>query len=98
MKKTSKKRKIAPAINPATQSKLLLVRIAPEKVGMFRFLLESYDHVAYFSVINKYEALLKIVYSPHMEQTTKAVLHEISRSINMNILPWPQNNFLQIQN
>ena len=39
-------RKPAPALPPPTRSASLLVRIAPEQTGMFRFLLEAYDHVA----------------------------------------------------
>ncbi len=89
MKSRSKRRKIGPPLEPATQSKLLLVQISPSQVGMFRFLLEAYGHVAYFSVINKYKALLKIVFSPHMEQATHTALQEISQSLNMKVLPWP---------
>ncbi len=95
MKKTLRGRKIAPPLSPAKQSKFLLVQIAPEKVGMFRFLLEAYGHLAYFSVINKYDALLKVVYSPHMEQATKSALNDISQSIDINILPWPGLSYPQ---
>ncbi len=56
---------------------------------MFRFLLEAYGHVAYFSVLNKYDALLKIIFSPHREQATHNALAEISQSLTLEILPWP---------
>ncbi len=83
-----KKRKIGSPRPPATVSNYLLVQIAPEKVGMFRFLLEAYEHLAYFSVINKQKAILKVVYSPHREDATKAMLAEIGESLEIVQLPW----------
>ncbi len=91
MHKTKKKRvrKIGPPLAPATQSTQFLVQVPPSQVGMFRFLLEAYEHIAYFSVINKQKALLKIVCSPHREQATRWALDEIGHSMEVILLPWP---------
>ncbi len=89
MAKPNRHRKIGPTLEPAKHSNYLLIRIDPTQVGTFRFLLEAYGHIGYFSVINKYDALLKMVFSPHMERTCKTVLHDISKSISITILPWP---------
>ncbi len=83
-----KKRKIGPPLSPVTTSNYLLLQIAPDKVGMFRFLLEAYEHIAYFSVINKQKAILKIVYSPHRESAAKQMLSEIGESLEIEHLPW----------
>ncbi len=91
----ARKRRLGPPLAPAEQSKCLLVKIAPDKVGMFRFLLEAYGHVAYFSVINKYDALLKIVFSPHRERAAHEALHEISQSIALSIHPFPTSVLTQ---
>ncbi len=88
-KKPRKRRKIGPPLEPATQSGHLLVRVIPSQVGMFRFLLEAYEHIAYFSVINRQEALLKIVFSPHREKATRQALEEIGTSMQVTLLPWP---------
>ncbi len=93
LKRRQKRRKIGPPLEPATVSKELLVRLAPSQVGMFRFLLEAYEHIAYFSVINKQEALLKIVFSPHRERATLQALEEIGQSLAIEILPWPYSAF-----
>ncbi len=90
-----RKRRIGPPLDAAEHSKFLLVKIAPDLVGMFRFLLEAYGHVAYFSVINKYDALLKIVFSPHRERAAHAALQEISQSLDITILPFPTSNYKQ---
>ncbi len=84
-----KKRKLGPPLEPAFNSKQLFLQLEPAKVGMFRFLLEAYEHIAYFSVINKQKAVLKIVYSPHREKVTLAMLAEIGESLEIKYLPWP---------
>ncbi|MEI3479629.1 MAG: DUF4911 domain-containing protein [Bilophila sp.] len=43
----------------------LLVTLPPQQVGMFRFLLEGYDNIASFTVLDRSEALLKVFFSPH---------------------------------
>ncbi len=87
--KKLRRRRLGPPLAPATQSGLLLVRLEPSLVGMFRFLLEAYEHLAYFSVLNRQEALLKIVFSPHRERAVHAALAEIHESVPLHIMPWP---------
>lgn len=82
-------RKIGPPLPPPRLSGRLLVRVAPSQVGMFRFLLEAYEHVAYFTVLNKYEALLKIVFSPHREYAARQALKEIGWSLPIDVVEWP---------
>lgn len=74
---------------PPRRSGRLLVRLEPSRVGMFRFLLEAYDHVAYFTVLNKKSALLKIVFSPHRERAARAALADIAASMPLEISAWP---------
>ncbi len=90
--KKKRRRKMGPPLEPALYSQYLLVRLAPDQVGMFRFLLEAYEHLAYFSVMNKQEALLKIVFSPHREYATHKALEEIAQSMPIQILPWPSSS------
>ncbi len=90
-----RKRKLGPPLTPATQSGQALVKINPAQVGMFRFLLEAYEHIAYFSVINKQEAVLKIVFSPHREKATQIMLAEIGQSIEIEMLNWPYSQIQQ---
>ncbi len=85
-------RKPGPALPPPTYSKRLLLRLAPSDVGMFRFLLEAYDNLAYFSVLEPKTALLKIVFSPHADNTVHRALQEIAESLPIEIeeYPWSQ--------
>lgn len=83
-------RKPCPALPPPVRSGRLLVRLAPTQTGMFRFLLEAYDNLAYFSVLHRQEALLKIVFSPHREQAVRAALAEIAQSLPLEVREWPK--------
>ena len=83
------RRKPAPALPPPTRSSNLLVRIAPEQTGMFRFLLEAYDHVAYFTVLENKTALLRVIFSPHRERETREALKQIAQSLPLSVAEWP---------
>lgn len=84
-----KRRKAAPALAAPRHSGHLLVRLAPRNTALFRFLLEAYDHTAYFTVIEPKTALLKIIFSPHLEKETRRVLAEMSGSLPFELLEWP---------
>lgn len=84
-----KRRRIGPPLPPPRCSGRLLVRLLPTHVAMFRFLLEAYDNLAYFTVLNRHEALLKIVFSPHREQAIRAALEAIGGSVPLQVSSWP---------
>ena len=83
------RRKPAPALPPPTRSGSLLVRIAPEQTGLFRFLLEAYDHVAYFTVLENKTALLRVIFSPHREREARQALQQMAQSLAFSVEEWP---------
>ena len=83
------RRKPAPALPPPTRSASLLVRIAPEHTGMFRFLLEAYNHVAYFTVLENKTALLRVIFSPHRQREAREALQQMAQSLTFSIEEWP---------
>ena len=83
------RRKPAPALPPPTRSASLLVRIAPEHTGMFRFLLEAYDHVAYFTVLENKTALLRVIFSPHRQREAREALQQMAQSLPFSVEEWP---------
>lgn len=80
---------VRPPLPPPPRSERLLARVAPSQVGMFRFLLEACDNVAYFTVLDRRAALLKIVFSPHQEHAARAALAHIATSLPLDIREWP---------
>ena len=87
--KKRKARKPGPALPPPARSAALLVQVMPAQVGMFRFLLEAYDNLAYFTVLDPSLALLKLVFSPHRARAVNYALEEIAASMVIQVQPWP---------
>ncbi|MDO5484091.1 MAG: DUF4911 domain-containing protein [Desulfovibrionaceae bacterium] len=82
-------RKPRPALPAPEQSARLLLRLAARDVAMFRFLLEAYDNLAAFTVLERRPALLKVFFSPHQEEQVRRALADISQALPLEILPWP---------
>jgi hypothetical protein len=84
-----KARKPGPALPPPRTSLRVLVRLAPRDVAMFRFLLEAYDHLAYFTVLDVRETLLSVVCSPHQEDAVRRAMEDIGERLPLRYEPWP---------
>ena len=67
----------------------LLVRLAPKDVALFRFLLEAYENLAFFTALERRTALLKVMYSPQQEKAVRAALAEIGVSVPLVLEEWP---------
>jgi len=85
-------RKSGPALPPPRSSLRFLVRLAPRDVAMFRFLLEAYDNLAYFTVLDAGETLLSVVCSPHQEDAVRRALEDMGEQLPLRYEPWP--NFM----
>jgi len=84
-----KARKPGPTLPPPRASLRFLVRLAPQDVAMFRFLLEAYDNLAYFTVLDAKETLLSVVCSPHQEYAARQALEGIGEHLPLRYEPWP---------
>ena len=84
-----KKRKPGPALPPPRASLRFLVRLSPQDVAMFRFLLEAYDNLAYFTVLDAREALVTVICSPHQEDAARLALGGIGEHLPLRVEPWP---------
>ena len=74
---------------PATQSSYLLITLAPSSVGLFRFMLEAYENLALFKVLDARIALVKLMFSPHQYQEVQLMLEMISAKIDYIASAWP---------
>lgn len=68
----------------------LYVRIEPDKVGMFRFLLEAEDNLGYMSVVDRWAAVLQVVFSPHQEQAVRRHMRAMQSLVPFTVLPFPR--------
>ena len=82
-------RKPGPALPPPRSSLRFLVRLAPRDVAMFRFMLEAYDNLAYFTVLDARETLLSVVCSPHQERDVRRALEDMGEQLPLRYETWP---------
>lgn len=73
---------------PAHESAALYLRLPAEQTALFRFLLEAYENVAYFTVLDRKQALIKYIFSPHMREQAEAALAAIARSVPLERLAY----------
>lgn len=83
-------RRPGPPLPPPRLSACLYVRIAPCDVAMFRFLLEAHDNLALFTVLDRHEALLKVVHSPHQERAVRRALTDMCETVPFTVIDFPR--------
>ncbi|MDE5833545.1 MAG: DUF4911 domain-containing protein [Desulfovibrio sp.] len=75
-----------------TREGKILARLNRRDIAMFRFLLESDDNEALFSVLERDSGLVKISFYEGSRRRVLNILREISLVLPMEILPWPANH------
>ena len=73
---------------PPERSTCMYVQIAPRDVAMFRFLLEAEDNLGYMSVVDRWSAALKVIFSPHQEKELRAWLEDAKTRLSFKEI-WP---------
>ena len=75
---------------PAPQwSERTYIRIDPSDIGLFRFLLEGYDNLGVFTVVNKFKGILLLRYSPHLGREMRDFLKAAATEMTVEVLPLP---------
>lgn len=65
------------------------MRVAPSDIALFRFLLEGYDNLGVFTVVDKFEGILLLRYSPHLRREMKTFLKAAATEMAIEVLPAP---------
>lgn len=77
------------SLPPAQRSVSFLIRIAPGDTGLFRYLLEARDNLAFFTVLDPGEALLRLIFSPHQKEQVLEALAAMQELISFEVGTWP---------
>ena len=90
MKSSSRRRPRKRVCPPPPQtSGRTYVRIDPSDIGMFRFLLEGYDNLGIFTVVDKFKGILLLRYSPHLRREVQQFLKAAATEMAVDVLPTP---------
>ncbi|MGE4291076.1 MAG: DUF4911 domain-containing protein [Desulfovibrio sp.] len=69
------------------------VRVARQDVALFRFLLEAWDNLALFTVVDRAGGILMLRFSAHQEREVRLFLEAVRSEIMVETVFWP-NEFL----
>jgi hypothetical protein len=72
---------------PRTWSEQVYIEVPREEIWYVKFILEAYENLAYFSVIDKYRAVLQLVFSKDGEQELHALVRGLAQEIPLKCLP-----------
>lgn len=68
----------------------IYVRIKRRDIAYLRFLVEGYDHLAYMTVLDKYEADIQLTFSPDQQEELFEFIQGISQDMSMLIFEIPK--------
>lgn len=76
-----KRQRMGRVFSPPVHSECLYVQLAPKDVAMFKFLLEAEDNLGYISVVDRWSAALKLVFSPHQKLAVRKWLDGAAQTL-----------------
>ncbi len=70
-------------------SERIYVKIPRKEIGYFKFILESYENLCYMSVIDRYDAIIKISFFYDQIEQLMFFLKAIKKDIGLEIVFCP---------
>jgi len=67
-------------------SNRIYVQLDRKDMAVFKFFLESWDNLAYMSVVDKYRAVVQLVYAPDSCTDLDDFLAATGREIDLNVI------------
>ena len=72
---------------PPQRSGRIYVRIRPSLVHLFRFHLEAMDNLGIMTIVDRWDTVLMLRFSPHQEQEAREFLATLEEPLGLKILP-----------
>jgi len=72
-------------------SRRIYLRMAAEDIAFFKFILESYDNLAYLSVVDNHSAVLELVHTPGTEREVREFLDTMRGTVSFTEIPLPSS-------
>ncbi len=68
---------------PVKYSKRIYVKVPRREIGYFKFLLESYENLCYMSVVDRFEAIIKISFLSYQQKEVERFLDALKKDIGL---------------
>lgn len=75
--------------HPPVWSKRMYISIPRREIVLFKFMLECEHNLALMTVVDKYEAVIKLSYSPDQIQEIECFLNRMQAQMSLDRLPVP---------
>ncbi|MFO7801083.1 MAG: DUF4911 domain-containing protein [Desulfovermiculus sp.] len=79
-----------PASQPCTWSQSLYLRIPRQEIAFFKFMLECEHNLALMTVVDKFEAAVKLSFAPGQDQEVESFLDRMQEEMILERLPLPR--------
>ena len=76
-------------IDPPRWSGRVYLRVPRPDIAYIRFILESYDNLAFMSVLDRFEALVRLTFSPDQEAEVRELIQRLAREMDIREVPVP---------
>ena len=67
-----------PPYRPSRTSQRLYVRLASQHVALLKFLLEARDNLALPTVVDRFAAVVRLLYAPEAAEQVEAFVHDFA--------------------
>jgi hypothetical protein len=74
---------------PPQASSRLYLKLAPEDLALCKFILEGFDNLAYLTIVDKYEAVARLSFSPCQQEEVRGFLLAAGEELDLEILQTP---------
>jgi hypothetical protein len=74
---------------PPVWSDRLYVRLPRPEIAYFKFILESYENLTLLSVVDRYEAIVQLRFSPDQRREILSVLKDLEDDLELTVLDLP---------
>ncbi|MEF2144650.1 MAG: DUF4911 domain-containing protein [Desulfovibrionaceae bacterium] len=71
---------------PPSHSARLYVRMDPPRIALFRFLLEAWDNLALFTMVDRRQGVMLLRFSPHQEREVRLFLETARADTGVEIV------------
>lgn len=71
------------------RSARIYLRLAPADIAFCKFIFEGYDNLAYLSVIDKYEAVARLTFSPDQREEVREFVDALAGELDLRIIEPP---------
>ena len=81
-----RKRKQRPAGPPPQWSDRIYIRLDRKDVGLFKFLLEGHDNLAYMTFVDRFASVVQLIHSPESREEVLSFLESVQEELSLAVL------------